>query len=69
MRGKKKCTYRFVKSSVSVHRQPAFINLASRSVANCEFLCPKCGPLKSHLTAEMILSFFAKVNVLQQFIL
>jgi len=40
--------------TVSVHSQPAFLNLASGSVVNCEFLRPKCGPLHPHLTTEMI---------------
>jgi len=40
-----------LKVTVSVHRQPMFLNLVSRSLVDCEFLHPKCGPLQPHLTA------------------
>jgi len=29
--------------TVSVHRQPVFLNLASRRAVNCEFLCQSVG--------------------------
>jgi len=58
-----------IKSTVSPYTQPATLNLASGVVVNCEYLCLSVGrSLRPPLTTEIVLSFFAEVIALQQFI-